>query len=119
MILMLEDDADRIRRFTAAPRAIDPKLLLMVRRDAYRMSREVGDHLPAALPIAPDHDLEPRPDEPSDLGDGLVGAKALASYPRPCPVIIHSSNGIGPSGWRASSSWWAPPWHVILLAALT
>lgn len=100
MILMLEDDADRIRRFTSALRRIAPGSKLMVWRDAHRMSREVEHHLTSACLISLDHDLEPQPGDPPDLGDGLVVAKALALFPQPCPLIIHSSNGTR-SEWMA------------------
>ena len=100
MLLMLEDDAGRIRRFTRAMWSIAPGLPLMVWRDAYLMSREVGAHLPSGRLISLDHDLEPQPGEPPDLGDGMVVAKALALHPQPCPVIIHSSNGTR-SAWMA------------------
>jgi hypothetical protein len=100
VVLILEDDADRIRRFTVALRSIEPGLPLKVWRDAYRMSREVEADLPSARLISLDHDLEPQPGDPPDLGDGMVVARALALHPQPCPVIIHSSN-------RTRSEWMA------------
>lgn len=100
MVLMLEDDADRIRRFTLALRRIEPGLPLLVWRDAHRMSREVGDHFASARLISLDHDLEPEPGDPPDLGDGVAIAKALVVHRQPCPVIIHSSN-------RTRSEWMA------------
>jgi hypothetical protein len=72
----------------------------MVWRDAYRMSREVEAHMPCARLISLDHDLEPHPGDPADLGDGMVVAKAVALHPQPCPVIIQSSNGTR-SDWMA------------------
>ncbi len=77
---MLEDDADRVRRFAAALKAIDPSLPLLVWRDAYRMSREVDAQLPGARLISLDHDLEPEPGEPNDPGDGLTLVKALVGH---------------------------------------
>ncbi len=100
MVLLLEDEADRIRRFSTALRRIEPGLPLLVWRDAHRMSREVGNHLGSARLISLDHDLEPQPGDPPDLGDGMVVAKALVSHRQPCPVIIHSSNGTR-SDWMA------------------
>lgn len=100
MILMLEDAADRIARFTLAIRRIDASLQLKVWRDAGRMVREVGAFLPSARLISLDHDLDPEPDGPPDPGDGLMVAKALVAHPQPCPVIIHSSNGTR-SEWMA------------------
>jgi hypothetical protein len=100
VVLLLEDDADRIRRFTAALRRIDLGLSLLVWRDAHRMSREVGEHLGSARLISLDHDLEPQTGDPPDLGDGVVITKALVLHRQPCPVIIHSSNGTR-SDWMA------------------
>lgn len=92
MILMLEDDEDRIRRFRKALRRIEFEGEVRIWRDAYRMAGEVGDVLPQAVLISLDHDLEPGEGDPPDLGDGLVVAKALVQFRQPCPVLIHSSN---------------------------
>jgi hypothetical protein len=89
---MLEDDAERVRRFTEALRSIDPGLPLLVWRDAKAMVREVGQHLPTARLISLDHDLEPLDGGP-DPGDGLEVVKFLVAQPVVCPVIIHTSNG--------------------------
>ena len=48
MLLMLEDNDERVRRFTEVLRAIDPGLPLMIWRDAKVMVREVGPYLPSA-----------------------------------------------------------------------
>src|SRR5262245_32778355 len=92
MLLMLEDNAERVERFAAAVRAIDASLALMVWRDAKAMIREVGPHLGAARLISLDHDLEALAGDP-DPGDGLEVAKFLVSQPVVRPVIIHTSNG--------------------------
>src|SRR5205807_7476917 len=99
MLLMLEDNAERVQRFTQALRAIDPGLPLLIWRDAKAMIREVGWHLPTARVISLDHDLEPL-DGGSDPGDGLEVVRFLVSQPIVCPVIIHTSN-------RERSSWMA------------
>lgn len=49
MLLMLEDDAERIQRFTEALHSLNPTLPLLVWRDAPTMIRKVGPLLPAAL----------------------------------------------------------------------
>lgn len=99
MLLMLEDDAERVRRFTATLHDIDPALPLIVWRDAQTMIREVNQHLPEAKIISLDHDLEPLDGSP-DPGDGLDVVKYLVSQPVVRPVIIHTSN-------RERSTWMA------------
>jgi hypothetical protein len=42
MLLMLEDNAERLERFAAVLQAIDPVLPLRVWRDAHAMIREAG-----------------------------------------------------------------------------
>jgi hypothetical protein len=91
MLLILEDNAKRIQRFTDALRGIDPNLPLLVWRDAHAMVREVGQHLPKAKLISLDHDLDPV-EGGTDPGDGLEVAEFLVAQPVACPVIIHSSN---------------------------
>lgn len=92
MLLMLEDDRDRIDRFTATLGAVAPGMPLMVWRSAAKMIREIEPFLPAARLISLDHDLEPVEAE-DDPGDGIDVARYLAARPPVCPVIIHSSNG--------------------------
>jgi len=92
MLLMLEDNAERVQRFTVTLRAIAPDLPLLVWRDARAMVREIGPHLPGAQLISLDHDLEPV-EGGSDPGDGLEAVKFLVSQAIVLPVIIHSSNG--------------------------
>jgi len=93
MLLMLEDDPDRIERFTAALRAIDPSLRLVIWRSAKKMVREIEPYLPSARLISLDHDLEPQEGDVEDPGDGIEVARFLAERPPACPVIVHSSNG--------------------------
>jgi len=93
MLLMLEDDRERIERFTAALKSVDPSLRLVVWRSARAMVREVGPFLPSARLISLDHDLEPQEGDSDDPGDGIEVAKFLAERPPVCPVIVHSSNG--------------------------
>src|SRR5688500_1141285 len=99
MLLMLEDEADRVRRFTVALRAVAPEMPLLVWGDAKAMVREVGPHLPAARVISLDHDLIPADGGP-DPGDGLEVVKFLVGQPVVRPVIIHTSN-------RERSTWMA------------
>jgi len=108
MLLMLEDDSERVRRFAEALRAIDPALPLLVWSDARAMVREVGPHLPSASLVSLDHDLEPA-EGGADPGDGLEVVKYLVSQPVVLPVIVHTSNGersvwmageLDLAGWR-------------------
>lgn len=125
MLLLLEDDAERVSRFTAALHAIDPELPLIVWRDAQGMIREVGRYLPSARLISLDHDLEPLDGGP-DPGDGLEVVKFLVSQPLVRPVIIHTSNGerstwmageFDLAGWRhwrvapIGDDWIEVDWH--------
>ncbi len=92
MILMLEDDSERLERFTAVLRALDPDLPLRVWRDAHAMIREAGPLLPSTVLISLDHDLEPEPGG-YDPGDGYMVAQWLVLQPLVRPVIVHTSNG--------------------------
>jgi hypothetical protein len=92
MLLMLEDDDERIQRFQAAVRSIDPTLPLVIWRDAPSLIRDLEAYLPRARLISLDHDLEPLEGGPSDPGSGLDVAKHLAALTPSCDVIIHSSN---------------------------
>jgi CheY-like chemotaxis protein len=91
MILLLEDDAERITRFraTAARLGIE----LVVWRSAFDMLAELPTHFPTATLIGLDHDLISEPGEP-DLGDGLMIARQLVTLPERRPVVIHTSNGV-------------------------
>jgi hypothetical protein len=93
MLLLLEDDSERIERFTESVRVIDPSLRLVIWRSARTMVDEVERFLPFARLISLDHDLEPADGESEDPGDGIDVARFLAARTPVCPVIIHSSNG--------------------------
>lgn len=93
MLLMLEDDRERIERFTETVRSIDPSLRLVIWRSARRMVREVEPFLASARLISLDHDLEPQDGDEEDPGDGIEVARFLAERTPVCPVIVHSSNG--------------------------
>jgi hypothetical protein len=93
MLLMLEDDGERIERFSAVLKVIAPAMPLVVWRSAKQMVREVAPFLSTARLISLDHDLEPLAGDEEDPGDGIEVARFLAERPPVCPVIIHSSNG--------------------------
>lgn len=113
MLLVLEDNVERVEQFTNALRYIDPGLPLMCWRSAHAMVRESPAFLPQATLISLDHDLLADEDE-EDLGDGVAVAKFLVSQPFVCPVIIHSSNSERAS-WMAGefelAGW--PYWRVV------
>lgn len=112
MLLMLEDNAERLERFAVTLRAIDPDLPFRSWSDAHAMIREVGPLLESATLISLDHDLETDPDGP-DPGDAVAVAKFLVTQPVAVPVIIHSSNS-GRSRWMEGefelAGW--PYWRV-------
>jgi hypothetical protein len=93
MILLLEDDADRIARFRAGVEVIAPGVPLHVWRDAHGSIAEMGPLLPEAWLISLDHDLEPVEGATVDPGTGYDVVKWLITHPPSCPVIVHTSNG--------------------------
>ncbi len=90
---MLEDDRERIERFTAVLKAVVPSMPIVIWRSAKTMIREVEPFLPSARLISLDHDLEPWEGDLEDPGDGIEVAKFLAERAPVCPVIVHTSNG--------------------------
>jgi hypothetical protein len=101
VLLMLEDDAERVERFAVVLRALDPGLPLRVWRDAHAMMRDAGPLLPSAALLSLDHDLEAEPGGP-DPGDGYMVAQWLVAQPVVRPVVIHTSNGERAS-WMAGA----------------
>jgi hypothetical protein len=99
VLLMLEDNAERLERFAAVLRIIDPTLAMRSWRDAHKMMAEAGPLLGAALLISLDHDLEPEQGA-ADPGDGYMVTKWLVGQPAVRPVIIHTSN-VERSTWMA------------------
>jgi hypothetical protein len=91
VLLMLEDNAERLEQFAAVLRTLDPEPPLRVWGDAHAMIREAGPLLPAAALLSLDHDLDARPGDP-DPGDGYLVARWLVSQPVVRPVIVHTSN---------------------------
>jgi hypothetical protein len=100
MILLLEDNPERLHRFAAALHDLDTSFELKSWRSARQMVREVAAWLPAARLISLDHDLDPWEGDVDDPGDGLEVVRFLVEQRQVCPVIIHSSN-------RERSDWMA------------
>lgn len=127
--MMLEDDSERIERFTAVLTVIAPSLPLVIWRSARKMLREVEPFLPSARLISLDHDLEPQEGDEEDPGDGIDVARFLAVRTPLCPVIVHSSNGTRSDwmmgefelgGWEANrvapigEDWIEAYWRVVV-----
>jgi hypothetical protein len=91
MLLMLEDSAERLERFAATVREIDPELQLRSWPDAHAMIREIGPLLESTTLVSLDDHFESEP-VASDPGGGLAVAEFLVSQPVVVSVIIHSSN---------------------------
>ena len=83
MILLLEDNPDRLRRFAAALHDLDTALELKSWRSARQMVREVAAWLPAARLISLDHDLEPWQGDLDEPGDGLEVVRFLVEQSDP------------------------------------
>jgi NAD+-processing family protein with receiver domain len=92
MLLVLEDNAERIERFEAVMRSLAPDLPIRIWHDSHKMMREVPPFLPIASLLSLDHDLEPT-NAGEDPGDGYMVAQWLTSQPIRRPVVIHTSNG--------------------------
>lgn len=93
MLLMLEDDAERVARFTRTLARAAPGLDLRIWRSAHVLMREAPSLLPAARLICLDHDLDPLDGDTIDPGTGWDVTRWLAALPPVCPVVIHTSNG--------------------------
>lgn len=93
MILMLEDDYDRIHRFRTIVAKHHPLSVLTV-------ARSVSEFKSAFLSLAEipeliclDHDLFPDSPKDPDPGDGRDVSEFLITQTHKCPVLIHSTNG--------------------------
>jgi ADP-ribosylglycohydrolase len=92
IILLLEDNDERLRAFERAVAQLGAGLRLQCWRDANRMIAECHEFLPRTALISLDHDLNKEHDDSPDPGDGLEVATFLARLPSICPVILHTSN---------------------------
>ena len=91
IILILEDDEDRVCGFQSAMATLGRELSIRSWRDAPTMIAECPVCFAKACLISLDHDLEAVPGAP-DPGTGLDVAKFLSLHPPVCPVILHTSN---------------------------
>lgn len=92
ILLLLEDNAERVDGFRSAVRALGDDWHLHVWQDAPSMVSEYEEFLEQPALISLDHDLNPQPGVADDPGTGLDVARFLSAHPPICPVIIHSSN---------------------------
>lgn len=92
LILILEDNEDRIKNFQKAVKSLDKIFSVKIWFDAPTMIRELPPILNQACLISLDHDLNPQPNATADPGTGLEVAEFLARKKIICPVIIHSTN---------------------------
>jgi hypothetical protein len=74
VLLMLEDNRERLERFVAVLCALDPELPLRVWSNAHAMIHEAGRLLSSAVLVSLDHDLDAEPGG-SDPGDGYLVAQ--------------------------------------------
>jgi ADP-ribosylglycohydrolase len=92
LILILEDNEDRIAGFERAVPGLGDGYELKIWRDAPSMIAECEKHFSSAALISLDHDLNPQPGATTDPGTGLDVAQFLAQCRPVCPVIIHTTN---------------------------
>src|ERR1700722_3418113 len=92
MILILEDNNERVAAFERVVAGLGDGFTLKIWRDAHSMIRECEEYFPSAALISLDHDLNPQPGVTTDPGTGLDVAKFLGDFLPVCPVLIHSSN---------------------------
>jgi hypothetical protein len=92
LILILEDNEDRIRNFRKAIQSLDGNFSSKIWFDAPNMISDLPSFLNKAYMISLDHDLNPQPNVTADPGTGLEVAEFLAKQKPICPAIIHSTN---------------------------
>jgi CheY-like chemotaxis protein len=92
LILILEDNEDRIRNFQNAVASLGEDFSVKIWNDAPTMIAELSSKLNQACLISLDHDLNPQPNVTTDPGTGLEVAEFLTKQKPICPVLIHSTN---------------------------
>lgn len=91
-LVMLEDDLDRIQRFSAIVAAHHPDAQLDVYRAAPAFIAAYSALTSTPCLVCLDHDLfVDSPDDP-DPGDGRDVSRFLTTQPAICPALIHSTN---------------------------
>ena len=92
VILLLEDNDERIAAFRAVVSQMEPGIELHQWSDAHAYIAESGQFHGRAVLISLDHDLVRMAGALRDPGDGLEVATWLAQQRPVCPVIVHSTN---------------------------
>jgi FixJ family two-component response regulator len=92
LILILEDNEDRIRDFESAVISLKKDFSVRIWHDAPTMIAELPSVLNQACLISLDHGLNPQTNAAADPGTGLEVAEFLAECPPAWPVLIHSTN---------------------------
>jgi hypothetical protein len=110
LILLLEDNPDRLGAFRRAIRSLGEDWSVKDWRDAHRMISECEEFLGQAALISLDHDLVSETGLSSDPGTGLDAASHFAGMLPACPVVIHSSNS--DAAWSMHNELRFAGWHV-------
>ena len=92
LILILEDNEDRIRNFQSEVKSLGENVSVRIWFDAPNMIADLPSILKQASLISLDHDLNPQSNVTIDPGTGLEMADFLAKHSPVCPVGIHSTN---------------------------
>ncbi|MFY9252351.1 MAG: cyclic-phosphate processing receiver domain-containing protein [Fuerstiella sp.] len=94
LLLMLEDDHDRIARFRAIVARHHPNAVLTIARTAPEFKSAYWSLTETPDLICLDHDLfTDSPDDP-DPGDGRDVSSFLTTQMAKCPALIHSTNSV-------------------------
>lgn len=130
LLIMLEDDYDRIRRFKEVLARHHPKARLTVSRTAWEFIRSYSSMEEVPDLICLDHDLFPDSPNDPDPGDGRDVATFLITQPPNCPALIHSTNAhaadsmmfsLREAGWTVDriaplgEDWIESYWYSVML----
>lgn len=92
MLLMLEDDRDRIERFSRVLGTARIQFVYLRTAHEFIRAYESIDMVPGLISL--DHDLFVDHEDEPDPGDGRDVAKFLALHKPTSPILIHSTNAI-------------------------
>lgn len=132
IVLMLEDDDERLRRFTSVLKGVC-NVEFRFTKSAHSFIELYSTMSTVPALICLDHDLYPELDSDPDPGDGRMVAEFLATKAPGCHVVIHSSNFAGAesmlytlldAGWSAErvaplgedwieAYWWPIAKHLL------